>query len=82
MTFLDRPMAGLDDDEARRLMDACRGRATQGECVVLTCDDARTVAARADTVALVVAGRLVSWGVPGVALVPALQILGAGAAAS
>ena len=79
VTLLDRPTAGLSDDEAADLVDECRRYAADGECVVLTCDDARLAAPRADTVALIVAGRLLSWGVPGVALVPALQILGAGA---
>ena len=77
IVLLDRPTAGLDDGEAADVLRAARRRAADGACVVLTVDDPRVAAAYADTVAVVVAGRLVSWGVPGVALVPALRLLAA-----
>jgi len=75
IVMLDRPTAGLDDTAAADVLRAARGRATDGACVVLTLDNHRVAAAHADTIAVVVAGRLVSWGVPGVALVPALRLL-------
>jgi ABC-type multidrug transport system ATPase subunit len=78
ITLLDRPTVGLDARDAADVLRACRGRAADGDCVVLTSDDPGAVAAHADTVAVIVAGRLLSWGVPGVALVPALQILRVG----
>jgi hypothetical protein len=46
--------------------------------VVVTADAPERVAAHATTVALFVAGRLLSWGAPPVALVPALHIMSAG----
>ena len=49
---------------------------------MLTVDEPDTVAAHATTLALFVAGRLLSWGAPPVALVPALHILRAGQAGS
>jgi ABC-type hemin transport system ATPase subunit len=79
ITLLDRPTVGLDAGDATDMLPACRRRAADGECVVVTTDDAGLVASYADTVAVIVAGRLLSWGVPGVALVPALQILRVGA---
>jgi hypothetical protein len=46
--------------------------------VVLSTDLPHGVASHATTLALLVAGRLLSWGAPAIALVPALQILSAG----
>jgi hypothetical protein len=46
--------------------------------VVLTADAPDLVARHATTLALYVAGRLLSWGAPPVALVPAVHILAAG----
>jgi ABC-type hemin transport system ATPase subunit len=76
--LLERPTAGLDGDDARALMVRARRFADEGVAVVLTADGPEHVAALATTLALFVAGRLLSWGAPPVALVPALHILGAG----
>jgi ABC-type hemin transport system ATPase subunit len=79
--LLDEPIAGLPSDEASALLGECRRRARQGACVVLTTASPDLAAGCADTVALFVAGRLLSWGEPAVALVPALRLLSAGARA-
>ena len=76
--LLERPTGGLDDADAHALMASARRRADDGVAVVLTADGPEHVAAHATTLALFVAGRLLSWGAPPVALVPALHILGAG----
>jgi iron complex transport system ATP-binding protein len=76
--LLERPTAGLDADDCHALLVAARRRADEGCAVVLTADAPDDVAAHATTLALFVAGRLLSWGAPPVALVPALHILGAG----
>ena len=76
--LLERPTVGLDADECDTLLVAARRRADEGCAVVLTADAPDDVVAHATTVALFVAGRLLSWGTPPVALVPALHILGAG----
>ena len=76
--LLERPTAGLDVDDCDALLAAARRRADEGCAVVLTADAPDDVLAHATTLALFVAGRLLSWGAPPVALVPALHILGAG----
>jgi ABC-type hemin transport system ATPase subunit len=76
--LLERPTAGLDAPDADALLTAARRRADEGVAVVLTVDEPDAVAMHATTLALFVAGRLLSWGAPSVALVPALHILGAG----
>ena len=75
MLLLERPTAGLDAADADALLTAARRRADEGVAVVLTVDEPDAVAAHATTLALFVAGRLLSWGAPPVALVPALHIL-------
>jgi ABC-type hemin transport system ATPase subunit len=77
--LLERPTAGLDADDARALVEVARRRAEEDCAVVLTVDAPDDVAPYATTMALFVAGRLLSWGAPPVALVPALHILGTGA---
>lgn len=76
VALLDRPVAGLDDEDARDVLDGCRRAVGEGRAIVATLDRAGLAAAYASTIALFVAGRLLSWGTPGVALVPALQLLG------
>jgi ABC-type hemin transport system ATPase subunit len=76
--LLERPTADLDDADAHALLLAARRRADEGYAVVLTADAPDRVAAHSTTLALFVAGRLLSWGAPPVALVPALHIMGAG----
>lgn len=80
--LLERPTAGLDAADAHALLTFARHRADDGLAVVLTADGPDPVAAHATTLALFVAGRLLSWGAPPVALVPALHILRAGQAGS
>ena len=77
--LLAAPNDGLDDAAADRLLAECVRRAREGAAVVVTLDDPRRAAAYADTVALLVAGRMLGWGSPGVALVPALRLLGVAA---
>ena len=74
--LLTAPTDGLDDDDADQLLAQCLRRARDGAAVVVTLDDPRRAATFADTVALLVAGRMLGWGSPGVALVPALRLLG------
>jgi ABC-type multidrug transport system ATPase subunit len=76
--LLERPTVGLDDADAHRLVARARRCADDGVAVVLTTDGPEHVSGDATTLALLVAGRLLSWGAPPVALVPALHILGAG----
>jgi ABC-type hemin transport system ATPase subunit len=76
--LLERPTVGLDGDDAHALLAEARRRADEGCAVVLTVDAPDAVTVHATTLALFVAGRLLSWGAPPVALVPALHILGAG----
>ena len=78
VVFLDQPTAGLDDDDAHSLLASCRRAADDGRAVVVTSERADFAAAHATTIALFVAGRLLSWGTPAIALVPALQLLSAG----
>ncbi len=75
--LLERPTAGSSRAEAHALLTAARRRADAGAAVVLAVDGPEPVAAYATTVALFVAGRLLSWGEPPVALVPAVHILSA-----
>jgi ABC-type hemin transport system ATPase subunit len=75
--LLERPTAGSSEAEAHALLAAARRRADAGAAVVLAVDAPEPVAAYATTVALFVAGRLLSWGAPTVALVPAVHILSA-----
>ncbi len=82
LLLLERPIAGLDRADADALLTATRRRADEGVAIVLTVDEPDAVAAHATTLALFVAGRLLSWGAPPVALVPALHILRAGQAGS
>ncbi len=77
VVLLERPTEGLDDTDARLLLARARARADDGLAVVLTSDGPERVAAHATTLAVFVAGRMLSWGAPPVALVPALHILGA-----
>jgi ABC-type multidrug transport system ATPase subunit len=74
--LLDDPLGGLDPTATRGLIAACRARADAGAAVVLNADTPAHVALAVSTLALLVAGRLVSFGAPAVAL--ALQILSAG----
>jgi ABC-type hemin transport system ATPase subunit len=76
--LLDSPVAGLAPGAAHALLAAARRRAESGVAVVLSTDLPHGVASHATTLALLVAGRLLSWGAPAIALVPALQILSAG----
>jgi len=76
--LLERPSEGLDHADAHLLLARARRRADDGLAVVLTADGPEHVAAHASTLALFVAGRMLSWGAPPVALVPALHVLGAG----
>jgi ABC-type hemin transport system ATPase subunit len=76
--LLERPTAGLDDAAAHELFARARSRACDGAAVVVSTDGPELVAAHATTVAVFVAGRLLSWGAPPVALVPAVHILSAG----
>jgi ABC-type hemin transport system ATPase subunit len=80
--LLERPTAGLDPDDAHALLDAARRRAESGAAVVLTVDGPEMVTDYASTLAVFVAGRLVSWGAPLVALVPAVHILSVAQAGS
>jgi ABC-type uncharacterized transport system ATPase subunit len=76
--LLERPTAGLDNSAAHELFARARRRACDGAAVVVSADGPELVAAHATTVAVFVAGRLLSWGAPPVALVPAVHILSAG----
>jgi ABC-type multidrug transport system ATPase subunit len=76
--LLDGPTAGLDPDAEGSLLAAARRVAERGVAVVISAETPHPVAAHATTLALFVAGRLLSWGAPAIALVPALQILTAG----
>jgi hypothetical protein len=76
--LLERPTVGSSGAEAHALLTGARGRGDAG-AVVLAVDAPEPVVAT--TVALFVAGRLLSWGAPPVALVPAVHILSAGRAA-
>jgi ABC-type hemin transport system ATPase subunit len=78
VVLLDQPAGGLTDEDAHALLASCRQTADNGRAVVVTTDRADLAASHATTIALFVAGRLLSWGTPGVALVPALQLLSAG----
>jgi ABC-type hemin transport system ATPase subunit len=76
IALLDASTVGLDEARARQLLARCRTAADDGHSIVVTLDSAGLAAAYATTVALFVAGRLLSWGPPAVALVPAVQLLG------
>ncbi|MET0628412.1 MAG: ABC transporter ATP-binding protein [Acidimicrobiia bacterium] len=76
IALLDPSTEGLDEATARHLLARCRAAADDGHSIVVTLDSAGLAATYATTVALFVAGRLLSWGPPAVALVPALQLLG------
>jgi ABC-type multidrug transport system ATPase subunit len=78
VVLLERPTRGLDSHDADALLAVARRRAADGCAVVLTADTPADVASSATTLALFVAGRLLSWGAPPLALVPALHIHGAG----
>ncbi len=78
LVLLDEPTHGLDDRAAHSLLAACRRAADNGRAVVVTTDRADLAATHATTIALFVAGRLLSWGTPAIALVPAFQLLSAG----
>jgi ABC-type hemin transport system ATPase subunit len=82
LLLLERPTIGLDAADADAVFTAARRRADDGVAVVLTVDEPDAVAAHATTLALFVAGRLLSWGAPPIALVPALHILRVGQAGS
>ncbi len=74
--LLPRPADGLDTARARDGLAWCRAAADAGRPVVVTVASAELAATYATTIALFVAGRMVSWGAPAIALVPALQLLG------
>jgi iron complex transport system ATP-binding protein len=80
--LLERPTAGLDPADADALLAGARRRADAGAAVVLTADHPDAIANHASTVAVFVAGRLVSRAAPHLALVPALHVLSAGQAGS
>ena len=70
---------GSSAADAHALLAAGPAPGRRGAAVVLAVDGPEPVAAHATTVALFVAGRLLSWGAPTVALVPAVHILSAAA---
>jgi ABC-type hemin transport system ATPase subunit len=74
--LLERPTSGLDHHDADALLAVARRRAADGCAVVLTADTPEGVASCATTLALFVAGRLLTWGAPPLALVPALHVFG------
>ncbi len=80
--LLERPTAGLDAVAAYALLREARRHADAGAAVVLTADSPDVVADQASTVAVFVAGRLVSWGAPPVALVPAVHMFSVAQAGS
>jgi ABC-type hemin transport system ATPase subunit len=53
----------------------CRRAADSGHAVVAAVDDPREVAEHADTLAVLVAGRLVHWATPAQVMRPALRLL-------
>ena len=52
----------------------CRRAADDGHVVVAAVDDPQEIALHAHTVAVLVAGRLVHWATPAIALSPALRL--------
>lgn len=74
----EQPTLGLAEPDAHTLLATARRAADDGAAVVLTADVPDLVARHASTLALFVAGRLLSWAAPPVALAPALHILGPG----
>lgn len=76
VALLDGATVGLDERAAHDVLGRCRAAADDGHGIVITLDAAGLAAAYATAIALFVAGRLLSWGAPAVALVPALQLLG------
>jgi energy-coupling factor transporter ATP-binding protein EcfA2 len=78
MLLLERPVDGLTPTDADAVLELARERAAEGRAVVLTVDGTEEVRRHASTVALFVAGRLLSWGAPPVALVPAVHFLAVG----
>jgi ABC-type multidrug transport system ATPase subunit len=80
VVLLERPTRGLDPHDADALLAGARRRADDGCAVVLTADTPDDVASRATTLALFVVGRLLSWGAPPLALVPALHVFRVGGA--
>jgi ABC-type hemin transport system ATPase subunit len=76
LILLERPTKGLDLHHADALLAIARRRAVDGCAVVLTADVPDGVASCATTLALFVAGRLLTWGAPPLALVPALHVFG------
>ena len=76
LVLLDGATVGLDEQAAQQVLARCRAVADGGVGIVVSLDAAGLAARYATTVALFVAGRLLSWGSPAVALVPALQLLG------
>ncbi len=80
--LLERPTVGLDPVDAHALLGEARRLADRGTAVVLTADGPDPVADHATTLAVFVAGRLVSWGAPPVARVPAVNILSVAQAGS
>ncbi len=72
---LDRPTGGLPVDRADDLVRECRARADAGSAVVATLADPQLACRHAHTLAVLVAGRLVAWAEPGVALSPAVRAL-------
>jgi Fe-S cluster assembly ATPase SufC len=75
---LDPRRLASGPDETTALLEAARRAADAGAAVVLSIDAPTLVARHASTLALFVAGRLLSWGAPAIALVPAFHILAAG----
>lgn len=76
--LFDRPTDSLDAPEAGALLAAARRRADEGAAVVATADAPELVVAHATAIAVFVAGRMLSWSAPPVALVPAVHFLSAG----
>ena len=76
VALLERPTDGLDHRDAHHLLRRCRDAADRGRAVVATVASADLAAAHATTIGLFVAGRMLSWGSPAIALVPALQLIG------
>jgi branched-chain amino acid transport system ATP-binding protein len=63
--LLDEPASGLDDDQIQRLAEVLRELAVSGIAVLVVEHDMRFVASVADTVHLMVGGRVVASGSPG-----------------
>jgi iron complex transport system ATP-binding protein len=64
LVFLDEPTAALDLKHTEDVLRMARGRAAQGDAVVVVLHDLNLAAAYADRIALLAAGKLVACGTP------------------